>query len=136
MAEPVQALKAKSQRDLGITRSGRLLFELRNARMTIDRCVDAVAAKKSFYRAMITAGMAGLIARRKRFVNVIFQAERFAANGMDHRVTVTPEFRIFRLELFNKLQHVLGRVGLQRFTEKLIETFSGRSAAQARLCCV
>jgi hypothetical protein len=133
MAEPVQALEAKSQRDVRITRACRLLLKLRNARVAIDRCVNAVAAKKSFHRAMVTAGMAGLIASGERLVKIILQAKRFPANGMHHRVAVTPEFRIFRLELFNQLQYFFDRVALQRFAKKFIETLGRRTTVETAL---
>ena len=134
MTEPVQALKAKSQSDVRIARACRLLFELRNARMAIDGCVNTVAAKKSFHRTMVTAGMAGLIASCKGFVNITLQAKCFPAYGMHHRVTVASKFRIFRLISFDQLQDFLDRVSLQRFTDKLIETFGSGAAAHAALC--
>ena len=110
MAEPVQALKAKSKRDVRIARACRLLFKLRNARMAIDGCVNTVAAKKSFHRTMVTAGMAGLIASEKRVVDVALDPVSFPANSVDDRMAIASELRIFRLQTRDQSQRLDGRM--------------------------
>src|ERR1051325_8827252 len=96
MAKPVQALKPDAKRRLRIAGVGGLLLQLVLARMTCH-CVDIVAAKKSFHRAVVASGVAGLIAGGERIVNVSFQSKRLTTYGMHYRMAVAPKIGIFGL---------------------------------------
>ena len=123
MAQAVQALEAKSHRDLWVAGDGGLLLELGRARVSPDFGVYVLAAQKTLDGTVVTTRMTGLIAGRKRIVDRAFDAERFPADGVNDRMTVAPEFWIFDLVALNELQGLQRRMVLERFTKETIKAF-------------
>jgi hypothetical protein len=69
---------------------------------------------------MVTTGVAGLIAGGKRVVNIAPEPKRFPPDGMDNRVTVAPQLRVFCFKTFDELEEVGGRVILESLAKKAI----------------
>jgi hypothetical protein len=79
--------------------------------------------------------VAGLVAGRKRVVDIALEPKRLPTDRMDDGMTVTPQLRIFRFKTLNHLEHVGGYVILEGFAEKIIETLSTAGFFQAFLGC-
>src|SRR5215510_5290725 len=84
---------------------------------------------------MVTTGMAGLVAGRKRVVDSALEPKRLPTDGMDDGMTVAPQLRIFRFKTLNQLEHVGGCVILEGFAEKIIKTLSTAGVFQAFVGC-
>ena len=104
MAKAVQALKAESNGNLRIAGDGGFLLELGRAGMLFDFGVNILAAQKALDGAVVATGMTGLVAGRKGIVDSAFDAVGFPADGVNDRMTVAPEFGIFRLVTLDELQ--------------------------------
>ena len=124
MTKSVQTLIAKSYGRIGIAGGCGLLFEFCLAGVLISIRIDIVAAEKALYRTMVATRVAGLVADRKRVVDIALEPKRLAADGMDNRMTVAPQLRIIRFKALDQLQRLGGCVILEGLAEKIIETFS------------
>jgi hypothetical protein len=58
---------------------------------------------ETFHRAVVTAGMASLIASRERVVNIAFDTISFPADGVDDGVTVASDVRVVFFQALNQL---------------------------------
>jgi hypothetical protein len=83
--------------------------------------IDVVAPEKTFHRTMVTTGVTGLVAGRKRVVNITLEPKRFTPDGMDDGMTVAPKLRVLRFKTLNQLEHVGGCVVPEGLAEKIIE---------------
>ena len=122
MTKSVQTLIAKPQGRIGIAGGCGLLFQFCLTGVFISIRIDIVAAQKPFHRTMIATGMAGLVACRKRVVDIALEPKGLATDGMDNRMTITPQLRIIRLKTLNQLQRIGGSMVLEGVPEKVIET--------------
>src|SRR6516164_138989 len=122
MTQSVQTLIAQSQRSVRVAGDCGLLFEFCLAGVLIGLRIDIVAAEKAFHRTMVATGVAGLVAGRKRVVDIALEPKCLAADGMDNRMTIAPQLRIVRFETLDQLQRLGGCVMLEGLAEKIIET--------------
>ncbi len=99
--------------------------------MFVDLGIKLLAAQETLDGAMITTGVTGLIAGRKRVMDIAFGAIGFAADGVYHRVAVASELRIFGFEVLNELQNLDRRMSFERFGEKFVEALGAAPAVQA-----
>jgi hypothetical protein len=101
--------------------------------MPIGLRIDVVAAEKTFHRSMVTTGVAGLVAGRKRVVDIALEPKRLPTDSMDRGMTVAPELRVLRLKALNHLEHVGGWVVLKGLPKKIIEALGTARFFQAFL---
>src|SRR5262245_14815487 len=120
----MQTLVTKPYRCLRIT-SGRSLFlQLCLTGVPIALRIDVIAAKKTFHCTMVTTGVTGLVAGRKRIVDIALESKGLPTDRMDDGMTVTAQLTIFRFNTLNQLEHFGGCVVLESLAKKIIETFS------------
>ena len=92
------------------------------ARMLIALRIDVVAAEKTFYRTVVAARMASLVAGRKRIMNIALEPECFPADRVNDRMAVPPQLWILRFKTLDEFKGFGGRVVLEGFAKKSIET--------------
>ena len=127
MTKSMQALVPESYGSIGLTGCRRLLLQFSLARVPIGLGIDFIAAQKAFYRTMVTTGVARLITRAKRVMDVALELEGFSTNSVNDGMAVTPEIWVFDFETANQLESFGGAVILEGSAKKLIETFNAIS---------
>src|SRR5215510_1099463 len=124
MTESMQTLVAKPQRCICGASDRCFCFQLCLTGVLIGLRIDVIAAEKAFHRSMVTTGMAGLVAGRKRVVDIALEPKRLPTDSMDDGMTVAPQLRVFRFKTLNHLEHVGGWVVLKGLPKKIIEALS------------
>src|SRR5262245_56981512 len=92
--------------------------------------VDLLAPEEALHRAVVTAGVAGLIAGGKRVVDVSLEPECLPADGVDDRMTHLLDVGILGLEPLDPPERLRRRVALERLAKQTIEAFSRPPASK------
>ena len=121
MSQTVKTLIAQAQGRVRVAGRIRLLLELGLARMFAGLCVNFIAANEALDRAVITPGMAGLVTGGERIMDVASETKRFPADGMNDRMTITPQFGVVHSQGFDQLQDFNRGVIIERWAEKVIQ---------------
>jgi hypothetical protein len=73
---------------------------------------------------MVTTGVAGLVAGRKRVMNIALELKRLPTDGMNDGMTVAPQLRILRFKTLDQSERFGGCMVFEGLAEEMIETLS------------